>query len=269
MDKIVDGFTRQIGNLIHTSREVIDIQLVQGGVEVTYRDRGTGAKGTTRADHCVSNIPLPVLAGIPANFSPEFKAAIRRGKFASTCKVGWQANRRFWETDDEIYGGISYIDNLITQMWYPSYDYFSRKGTLTGAYNYDKDADSLGRMDLGQRLTEARRGAIRLHPVFQDDAVVPQRLGLSIAWQNVPFQHGGWVDWGPDPADDQAYARLLSPEGQFYIVGDQVSTLPGWQEGAMMSAHHVLDQIAGVAPKLLRAPVAHAPNSRRLVQGRF
>jgi monoamine oxidase len=269
MDQIVEGFKRKVGKLIHYRSEVIDIQLQEAGVEVTYRDHATGAKTTTRADHCVSNIPLPVLAGIPANFSPEFKGAIRRGKFANTCKVGWQANRRFWEVNDEIYGGISYIDDVITQMWYPSNGYFSKKGTLTGAYNYDDAAVRLGKMPLADRLAAARKGAIRLHPDFQDDALVPQRLGLSIAWQNVPFQHGGWVDWGTEHADDEAYARLLSPDGQFYVVGDQVSTFPGWQEGAMMSAHHVIDQIAGRRLEARRPAAAHAPSSRRLVQGRF
>jgi monoamine oxidase len=270
MDQIVEGFKRKIGKLIRYRCEVVDIRLQETGVEVTYRDRASGGRTTTRADHCVSNIPLPVLAKIPSDLSPEFKGAIARGKFANTCKVGWQANRRFWETKDEIYGGISYIEDTITQMWYPSYDYFSQKGTLTGAYNYDDDAVALGNMTLAGRLDTARKGGIRLHPEFQDDSVVPQRLGLSIAWQNVPYQHGGWVDWGSEPADDRAYARLLAPDQRFYVVGDQVSTLPGWQEGAMMSAEHVLAQIAAVQPPLLTAPAPrHAPSSRRLVQGRF
>jgi monoamine oxidase len=272
MDQIVEGFKRKIGKLIRYRSEVIDIRLQETGVEVTYRDRGTGARTATRADHCVSNIPLPVLKKIPSNLSPEYKGAIELGKFADTCKVGWQANRRFWETKDEIYGGISYIHHTITQMWYPSNDYFSQKGTLTGAYNYDDAARELGGMSLAERLDKGRQGAIRLHPEFQDDHLVPQALGLSIAWQNVPFQHGGWVDWGSGEADDKAYARLLAPEGRFYIVGDQVSTLPGWQEGAMMSAEHVLSQITAPKAKLFGAAAAHgavhAPSSRRLVQGR-
>ncbi|HXO26834.1 MAG TPA: FAD-dependent oxidoreductase [Thermoanaerobaculia bacterium] len=271
MDKIVEGFKRKIGNLIRYRSEVIDLRLQETGVEVTYRDRGTGARKTTRADHCVSNIPLPVLKKIPSDLSPEYKAAIDRGKFADTCKVGWQSNRRFWETKDEIYGGISYIHHNITQMWYPSNDYFSQKGTLTGAYNYDDAAGELGGMTLSERLDKARQGAIRLHREFQDDHLVPQALGLSIAWQNVPFQHGGWVDWGSSEDDDKAYATLLAPDRRFYVVGDQVSTLPGWQEGAMMSAEHVLSQITAPKAKLLGAAPAHAvhaPSSRRLVQGR-
>jgi len=59
--------------------------------------------------------------------------------------------------------------------------------------------------------------------------------------------------------------RLQAP--RFFVVGDQVSQLPGWQEGAMMSAQHVVEQIGG--RRLLTVPrIKHAPNTRRLIHGR-
>ncbi len=232
---------------------------------------------TKRADYCISNIPLPVLKNrdnIKANFSDEFEWAVQQGTFADTCKVGWQANERFWETKNQIYGGISWIDNIITQMWYPSNDYFSKKGTLTGAYNFRDRAKVLGDMSLSERLRVARQGAEKLHPEFANTQLVPEAQGLSIAWQNVPFQLGGWANWNPDnPDDDKAYGRLLKPDGpngQFWIVGDQVSTLPGWQEGAMMSAEHVVYLIA--APETRRLGAAdsvQAPDTRSIVEGSF
>jgi len=90
-----------------------------------------------------------------------------------------------------------------------------------------------------------------------------------LAWQNVPFQLGGWADWvDSNPAEREYYTRLLRPDGRFHVVGDQVSTLQGWQEGAMMSAEQAVSQIG----LLLKAPalpeVVHLPNTRRLVQGR-
>ncbi len=268
MDQIVKGFLCKIGHLIHYGSEVQEIQLVEDGVEVTYKGP-LGRTFHTRADRCISNIPLPVLQKIPANFSPEFKQAVDRGRFASTCKVGWQANERFWESDKyQIYGGISWIDHTITQMWYPSYDYFTKNGTLTGAYNFDDDAVKLGNLSLKERLAMAREGARKLHPEFGDDRIVPQALGLSIAWRNVPFQLGGWADWqSDDAADAKAYTRLLAPDGRFHVVGDQVSPLPGWQEGAMMSAEHVIEQIAGKRP-LTPQEIVRAPDSRRMTQGR-
>lgn len=269
MDEIVQGFLRQVGTLIQYRSVVEEIRLADDGVEVFYRDEFGGERCSRRADYCISNIPLPVLQEIPANFSAPFAKAVAHGKFDPTCKVGWQANRRFWEDDEnQIYGGISWIDDLITQMWYPSYDYFSAKGTLTGTYNYDDHAVRMGEMSLEERLRVAREGALRLHPEFAEPGLVPMELGLSIAWQNVPFQRGGWARWEDDEDDRKAYAELLSPDGRFFVVGDQVSTLPGWQEGAMMSAEHVVEQIAGIRP--LEVPdIESAPNTRRLVQGRF
>jgi monoamine oxidase len=268
MDQIVEGFKRRIGNLVQYRTEILEIHLRADGVEVVCRDRETREKRALRADHCLSSIPLPLLKQLPANFSDGFKKALANTRSSPTCKVGWQANRRFWETEREIYGGISWTDDPITQMWYPSYDYFSAKGTLTGAYNYDAHAERLGRMGLEERLATARQGAVKLHPEFADDRVVPQSLGLSIAWQNVPFQRGGWAAWDDQsPADRDAYARLLEPDGRFQVIGDQVSSLPGWQEGAMMSAEHAIGRIAGLL-RLEKQTVAHAPSSRRVAQGR-
>ena len=96
---------------------------------------------------------------------------------------------------------------------------------------------------------------------------VPDSKGISIAWQNVPYQNGGWANWNFVGAET-AYERLLAPDRDFYVVGDQVSTLPGWQEGAMMSAEHVVEQIAGKRP-LTVPDIRRAPDTRRLVQGRF
>jgi len=68
--------------------------LVDDGVEVTYRDR-SGRDRRARGDYCISNIPMPVLTDVPANFSPEFKQAVDQVRFTRGCKVGWQANARF------------------------------------------------------------------------------------------------------------------------------------------------------------------------------
>lgn len=282
MDQIVQHFVARLEEMwgdsspgngsLRLGAEVTKVLLLEDRVEVEYRDRASGRTGKASGDFCVSNIPFPVLQRIArvSNFSDDFRAALDQGRFAHTCKVGWQAEERFWESDRYgIYGGISYIDHPINQIWYPSSGYFTRKGTLTGAYNYDETAASFGALSLTERLRVARQGGIRLHEEFADRGVVPEELGLSIAWKNVPFQEGGWSDWTDSPEDTAAYARLLAPDaGRFHIVGDQVSTLPGWQEGAMMSAEHVVEQIAGLRP-LTVPEIRRAPETRRLVQGRF
>lgn len=272
MDRIWAGFLRTpIGKLIRYKREVVSISnLDHAKIKVRHRAAGSSEKGEEIiADWCISTIPIPILRTLDTNFPDDFKKAIATLEFARTCKVGWQASSRFWETEDQMYGGISYIKNVehpITQMWYPSYGYFGKKGILTGAYNYDDDAARLAALGIKERLQFAMAGAQKLHPDFAQH--VPIELGLSIAWKQVPYQLGGWMDdWS---CDDTVYERLLKPVGQFWVAGDQASYLSGWQEGAVRSAHHVIAGIAGVkAPPLKKvAPALRKPPSiRRRTRG--
>ncbi len=265
MDMIAKGFVRRVGNRIRYGAEVVGIEIADDGVRVTWQE-GERAH-SQQADYCLSNIPLPVLRDIPANFTPAFAEAVNFVKFDPACKVGWQANARFWESDNRhIYGGISFIDHNITQMWYPSNDYFSQKGTMTGAYNYGENALALGRLTPAARLELARQGAVLLHPEFQDEAIVPTKLGLSIAWHQVPYQLGAWAHWQDDEEHRRIFQRLLSPDRRFHVIGDQISPLDGWQEGAMMSAEHAVNQVAGLIP-ITESTVAHAPDSVRLTEG--
>jgi monoamine oxidase len=270
MDKIVDGFTNKIDRRFFNYRtEVLYIETRDNGVTITVRDLKSGVRTKIEADYCISNIPLPILSHIDNNFAEDFSKAVATCVYDPTCKLGRQANSRFWENNqNQIYGGISYTDDPITQMWYPSYDYFTKNGTLTGVYNYNDDAKAFGEMSLEDRIKTARKGAIKFHPEFADERLVPSSKAISIAWQNIQNEGGGWADWDPNNDDHaKAYARLLAPDRRFYVIGDQVSQLPGWQEGAMMSAQHVVEQIGG--KRLLKVPaIKHAPNTRRLVQGR-
>ncbi|GGS12960.1 hypothetical protein GCM10010236_79160 [Streptomyces eurythermus] len=50
-------------------------------------------------------------------------------------------------------------------------------------------------------------------------------------------------------------------DGRFYVVGDQASPLPGWQEGAALSAQYVTAQTPRTAPKRSRPPTP--PSSPR------
>jgi monoamine oxidase len=251
MDKIVDGFKRKLGHLIEYNCPVTTLRLSDTGVEVVYRDRMQRRERMVRADYCLSSIPLPVLQNISCNFSEEFKKAVDCGHFSPVCKVGWQANQRFWESDlYQIFGGVSFTDEIIREIWYPSHGFFQKSGTLVGAYMAGNDAAEFGKMSCAERLRLARSIAGKLHPEFMDDRIVPPELGVSIAWHNIPSQLGGFPGLGQDRTEARkAYLRLLQPDGRFYLIGDQVSPLTAWQEGALMSVEHVVKQISTQPPE--------------------
>src|SRR5436305_842165 len=132
--------------------------------------------------------------GDGSGFSAEFKQALHavyhtqaktvetKRFLACTTKVGWQADRILWQgkpfhthPDSKgvsvtccdpseigvvpIYGGISWTDDPITQIWYPSNAYHDRKGGLTGAHNFSENAARAGRKPVEERLRDARAGA--------------------------------------------------------------------------------------------------------------
>jgi monoamine oxidase len=99
MDKIVDGFVNKVGKLIQYNTEVLNIDTSAKGVTVTVRDRKTGKRSNMNADYCISNIPLPILSKIKNNFSDDFAKAVETCVYDPTCKLGWQANERFWENE--------------------------------------------------------------------------------------------------------------------------------------------------------------------------
>src|ERR1051325_82325 len=253
MDQIWEGFLRALQKYVDEkqcefvySAAVLDVRVEEKKASI---ELSTGRR--LIADWVISTIPLPILAGIGLHgLREDYVDAIKKVKFEPTVKVGWQADHRFWETRDQMYGGISYTTDPITQIWYPSWAYFTQKGVLTGAYNYDdeggpQNATNYGDMTPAERLDHAWKGLKKVHPEVTN-ADVPKELGISIAWQNIPYQRGGWAkDWG---CGDQIPSVLLSAaerSRRFWVAGDQVSYLSGWQEGAVRSACHVLEQLAG------------------------
>ena len=178
-----------------------------------------------------------------------------------------QANRRFWEeAPNNIFGGISYTDSPITQMWYPSTGYMSAKGIVAGSYAYDKQAEAFGRMSLAERIVAGRRDACKLHKEFASETLVPSSKAVSIAWNQVEGQSGGSAQWdGTNSQDNRAYQRLLAPDGRFFVIGDQISPLPGWQEGAFLSSEHAVLQITGQRSTLL-SELSRTPETYRLMR---
>jgi monoamine oxidase len=251
MDQIIRGFLdaqvpggRRLRDLVETRRPVTAIRTSDAGVAVMAGGR------EERADYCISTMAPPLLAATENNFSPSYIAALNALVHEDTCKVGWQAKWRFWETNDQIYGGISWTTHEISQSWSPSNGHLGPTGVLTGTYNSGPTARAFGALSHEERLARALDGGERLHPGFTQ--WVHRDRGVSIAWQNMPFLIGGWAK---DPALNavDAYRRAGVPEGRLYLAGDFLSHMPGWKEGAVTSAQLAVERIAGHTGNAWRA----------------
>lgn len=242
MDRIVDGFLkaaipggRTVRDLVVTGSPVRAVVNTATGVRVEH------VKGPpVDANFCISTMAPSLLAKVRNNFSKDYLDALGRVVDTPAFKLGWQANRRFWEEDDQIYGGISWIDHPIRQIWYPSDQYFSKTGVLTGAYNNGADAVRFGQLSHAERVELGLAGAEKLHPGFSN--WVYRDRALSIAWQNMPYIPGGWQN-DPPNTDPDAYRRMTLPEGNVLLAGDFLSYWWGWKEGAVRSADLAVEAI--------------------------
>ena len=235
MDAIVKAFEKRVGRFIQYHSVVDGIWKTPQGVRITYRRGSLSSMRVLDADFAICTIPAPVLMNIPNDFSPETRAAIASTHFVPAVKIAFQARRRFWEEDQAIYGGISWTDQGITQIWYPPYGYHRSKGVILGAYIWDDDpALRYTQMTPPERLQAAIMEGEQIHPGYTEE----MESGVSRAWLKVPFQKGGW------PASYKAPEAFHRPEGATYFAGDQATALPGWQEGAVLAAHAVVNAIS-------------------------
>jgi monoamine oxidase len=240
MDQIVAGFERQVGRLIQYNAEVTQIRKTGDGVRIVYTDLSNGTDSAVAADFAICTLPLSVLAGIDADFSSDYQAAIDAGStgYINAVKHAFQADRRFWEEDDQIYGGISWTTRDITQIWYPANGFHSDKGVIVGAYIWDNEvASRVDALSPADRLLKAIEDGSTIHPNYSAELSPAQ--GCSVAWGKVPYSQGGWMEW-EEAARADVYPILNQPDGPIYLAGEHLSYLTGWQEGSVLSAHEAV-----------------------------
>ena len=233
MGTIGKAMGANLGPLIEYNCKVTDIRQDGQGVTATYVDSRTGgAPRTARAQWCLCTIPTPILAQIPMNVGAPMKAAIDQLPYLAAVKVGLQFKRRFWEEDEQIYGGITYTSLPSTTISYPMWDYYSAgKGVLLGAYTFGRPAYLAASKSPQERIQDALRDGAQIHPQYPAEF----ENGVAVAWHRVPWAMGCQGAW-TEEARDQHYNNLCALDGRILLASEHASRLPGWQEGSVTSA---------------------------------
>ena len=237
IDALPMAFARKLGERVRYRAVVSAIRKRDTGVRVEYTD-AAGATRAVDAAYCICTIPLPVLAGIPADFTPRYSAAIKNVAYMESAKIGLEFKRRFWEEDDRIMSGISRTDQTITQIWYPSYGYLGSRGIVTAAYASAAAARTIGDLSPVSRVELALSQGEKIHPQYRKELV----SSFSVAWQKTPFNQGAWVRWTPETRKNE-YPLLNQPDGPIYFAGEHMSYINAWQAGALESARFTTQAI--------------------------
>ena len=236
MDQVVAGFVRQVEPSLKLHAMVEAVQVTDGGVRVVYRTHGERA--VIEADYCLNCIPVHLLAGIEHNFPDDYAAGLSQVPRGKLAKIGFQMKERFWEQEG-IYGGISWTSQDIQQIWYPAHGIHRQKGVVLAAYTFDQGVgEKFARMTDAQRLEAAATQGEKLHPGYRNYI----EHGVSVCWIRMNNMLGCAAQW-TDALRERWFDLLRSPVGAHYLIGDQMSYLTGWQEGAIYSAWHALADI--------------------------
>jgi monoamine oxidase len=237
-DRLAQALASKIDTQIVYNAVVSEIRQTSDAVSVVYGHGGGPAQQQT-ASYVVCTLPLPIVAGLAvADLAAPVKAAIAAVPYANTGKIGLQFKRRFWEEDDEIFGGASRTDLEIAQIVYPSTGFLGSKGILTGYYHTLTRATAMGARTPAAREQAALDQGALIHPQYKKEF----ESSFSVAWHKVPFSRGGWAQWTPE-SRKSAYASLVKPDRRVYFAGDHLSYLSGWMAGAFESAQQTATAI--------------------------
>jgi monoamine oxidase len=237
MDRIPAAFEKRLGSVVRSGAVVRSIRQSASGVSVVYRESANGTEQTILADYCICAMPLTIVRTLDADFSPAVRAAIEGISYDSAYKVAWEAPR-FWEKENGIYGGLSYLQQTVGIVWYPSARMFSERGVIVGGYSIE-NGSAFGKLPSFEAKLEASRQAIEtLHPGHGEDLSKP----VYVSWGQIPYNLGSWIS-GFGHAGSGSLDVLLTPDRRVYFAGDHTSHLVGWQEGAALSSYRVINQL--------------------------
>jgi monoamine oxidase len=232
MDAIPYGFAKRLGPTLVLNAPVTAINKTGSGVTVTYTH--DGAEKSLAADFCVCAMPLTILRKIKADLDPAHRDAVTKANYRGSYKIPWEAPR-FWETDYNIYGGLSFLAQGVSPLWYPSANLFSERGILVAGYQ-DESIGGLDKMTPEQVFARSKASVERLHPGHSDKLEKP----LFVSWRRMKHFEGSWI--GAQPQAE--YNVMNQPDGPIYFAGDAMSKVVGWQEGALLSGIRALQMIS-------------------------
>ena len=240
MDQIAQALYRQVSDLVQFNAKVTRIEQGERGVTVSYTDTtAAGNVSQAKADYCVCTIPLSILSQIEMNVGALMQDAIDAVPYEASVKVGLQFKRRFWEEDEQIYGGISYTDLPISMVSYPSTGFGNAgKGVMLGGYVWGPNAYEFTSLEPKERVRLAVHYGSKIHPQYLKEF----ENGVSVGWHRVPFTNGCFANWS-DKARAQHYKNLCQIDGRIVLAGEHASLIPAWQEGAVLSAHDAISRL--------------------------
>ena len=221
--------------MVHFNAPVTAIRKTSKGVQISYTEGGTAKQ--IDATYCICAMPFSMIKKIPHDLSPDFKKVIDESTMAGSYKVAWES-RRFWEQDYNIYGGLSFVSQGPSPVWYPSSRLMHPTGIVVAGYTDEASDPAFLKMTMEQKFAASRATIEKLHPGHSKELMNP----IFCGWKHVEWNEGSWIrSYGGGPS---GYNTVIQADGPIYFAGDTISHIVGWQEGAALSAKRAVTMIS-------------------------
>lgn len=249
MDHIAYAFAKALGPIVKYSAPVTEIRKTSSGVRIAYIQNG--APRQVEAAYCIAALPFSMLKKIPNDLSPPFKKAVDESTMSSSLKIPWES-RRFWEQDYNIYGGLSFLSQGPSPVWYPSAKLMNPTGIVVSGYMDEFQIPGFADLTNEQKFAASRAQIEKLHPGHGKELTKPVFCG----WRHIKWNEGSWIrSYGGGTA---GYDTVIQADGPIYFAGDTISHIVGWQEGAALSARRAVTMIG---EKVKSAALARPANA--------
>ena len=234
MDRIPYAFAKVLGDAVKYNAPVTEIRKTAKGVRVGYV--GNGSPKAVEADYCICTMPLTILKRTPNDFSAPYTKVINECSYASAYKIAWES-RRFWEQDYNIYGGLGWVMQGPSPLWYPSANLMAETGVFVAGY-MEEQGTPFFTMSMQEKFDASKASVEKLHSGHGKELKNPVYFG----WRHMKWNEASWIrSWGNGRA---GYDALVAGDGPYYFAGDTVSNVNAWQEGAALSAKLVVQKIS-------------------------
>jgi monoamine oxidase len=229
-DNLPHAFLPALGLRIRHGARMTAIDQTPDEVIVHYQTPAGRFQAT--AEYAILTVPFPVLRHVEVlkPFSRAKQRAIRQLHYDASAKIFFQTRRRFWETDEGIFGGGTVTDLPIRNLYYTDYGKETGRGILLASYTWSEDAQRWGSLSPADRITQAIENVAGIHPQIIEEF----EAGASHMWHDDEFAGGAFALFDPGQ-QTLLHDEIVKPEGRIHFAGEHASLYHAWIQGAFES----------------------------------
>lgn len=230
MDNLPHAFLPVVGSHIRFGARMVAIDQTPEEAVIHYQT--PVGRFELHADYAIITVPFPVLRHVEVlkPFSRAKQRAIRQLHYDASAKIFFQSRRRFWETDEGIFGGGTVTDLAIRNLFYTSYGRHTGRGILLASYTWSEDAQRWGSLPPYERIQQALENVAVIHPQIREEF----EAGASHMWHDDPYAGGAFALFDPGQ-QILLHDEIVKPEGRIHFAGEHASLYHAWIQGAFES----------------------------------